>query len=409
LLKRGGMAKGSMRRREGWAGFAPQGFLRFDSWPDMSEFDDDELCPTNLRYSNGAIAGLYSAANSKTVDRHFRWMASHSIDGVWKQRFLCDVGAPGPKRDFNDRVTANVAAAAAASGRVWALMYDVSGADPDTLLEHVKSDWSHLVSRLKILDGDRYLHHRGAPILAIWGLGANSHGRNFSVTTAIAIQDHFASLNVTLMGGVPTGWRDLTRDSQTDPRWHDVYRRFAVISPWTVGRYTSADNQSPASVDKFLHEYIIPDMAAAKAAGADYLPVVFPGDSAHYEPRQPPENLNHCPRNGGTFLWRQLWNALSVAKVDMLYGAMYDEVSEGTAFYKIASRKNQTPANAAFLFNDVDAGVDNLPSLKSDWWLELASHASAHLRGGPSITKRMPSPPSPAAAVSAARRTDRSN
>jgi hypothetical protein len=98
-----------------------------------------------------------------------------------------------------------------------------------------------------------------------------------------------------------------------------------------------------------------------------------------------------------------------VAKVDMLYGAMYDEVSEGTAFYKIASRKNQTPANAAFLFNDVDAGVDNLPSLKSDWWLELASHASAHLRGGPSITKRMPSPPSPAAAVSAARRTDRSN
>jgi hypothetical protein len=158
-----------------------QGFLRFDSWPDMSEFDDDELCPTNLRYSNGAIAGLYSAANSKTVDRHFRWMASHSIDGVWKQRFLCDVGAPGPKRDFNDRVTANVAAAAAASGRVWALMYDVSGADPDTLLEHVKSDWSHLVSRLKILDGDRYLHHRGAPILAIWGFGHDCHSYSRSL------------------------------------------------------------------------------------------------------------------------------------------------------------------------------------------------------------------------------------
>ena len=81
-----------------------QGFLRFDSWPDMTEFDADELCPTGLRYPNGSSAGLYSAANSKTVARHFRWMASHGIDGVWKQRFLHDVnggaldslGCPSP-------------------------------------------------------------------------------------------------------------------------------------------------------------------------------------------------------------------------------------------------------------------------------------------------------------------------
>lgn len=100
-----------------------QGFLRFDSWPDMTEFDADELCPTNLRYANGSTAGLYSAANAKTVARHFRWMADYGVDGVWKQRFLCDVGEAGPKRDFNDRVTQNVRAAALASGRVWAMMY----------------------------------------------------------------------------------------------------------------------------------------------------------------------------------------------------------------------------------------------------------------------------------------------
>ena len=174
--------------------------------------------------------------------------------------------------------------------------YDVSGAHSATLVEDIRSDWRHLVEDLKVLEGGRYLHLYGHPILSIWGLGANSHGRNFSVDSAIAIQDYFASQNVTLMGGVPTGWRDLTRDSETDPRWYDVYRRFAVISPWTVGRYTSADNQSPNSVDKFLREYILPDMAAAKAAGADYLPVVFPGDSAHYEPMKPPKNLNNCPR-----------------------------------------------------------------------------------------------------------------
>ena len=33
-------------------------------------------------------------------------------------------------------------------------------------------------------------------------------------------------------------------------------------------------------------------------------------------------------------------------------GAMFDEVSEGTAYYKIASRKSDTPANAPFVYNE---------------------------------------------------------
>lgn len=73
-----------------------------------------------------------------------------------------------------------------------------------------------------------------------------------------------------------------------------------------------------STVDKFLHEYIIPDLQAATEAGADYLPVLFPGGSAHYEPRNPVQPFNRCPRDGGRFLWRQLANALTVAGVDML-------------------------------------------------------------------------------------------
>ena len=165
------------------------------------------------------------------------------------------------------------------------------------------------------------------------------------------------------------------------------YRRFAVISPWTVGRYTSV---GLTTVDNFLHKYIIPDKAAADEAGADYLPVIFPGGSAHYEPRVPTQPFNRCPRDGGTFLWRQIWNALGVAKVDMLYGAMFDEVSEGTAYYKIAESKNDVPANAELLYNDIDHGWDSLPS---DWWLRLAGHARGHLNGTEKITKTMPAPP----------------
>jgi hypothetical protein len=127
-------------------------------------------------------------------------------------------------------------------------------------------------------------------------------------------------------------------------------------------------------------------------------------------------------------------------------GAMFDEVSEGTAYYKIASRKSDTPANAPFVYNDIDNNDDddgghgghheaNEASLPTDWcekkapfsshlytkrsmcqqdrlrtnigqcgprekrcfvhrWLQLAGHARAQLRGGTPIPKDMPSPPS---------------
>ena len=300
---------------------------------------------------------------------------------VWKQRFISDVSNPTGLA-FNDKVTQNVAAGAEANGRVYAIMYDISGQPGATLLASIRKDWEHIVHELKLPSGGRYLHHRGQPIVSIWGLGFTS--RNINATTATAIQDYFESVNVTLMGGVPTGWRDLTRDSETDPAWAKVYRRFAVISPWTVGRYTSVGGLS--TVDEFLRKYIIPDAAAAKRAGADYLPVVFPGGSAHYEPRVPTQPFNRCPRDGGRFLWRQLYNALVEAKVEMLYGAMFDEVSEGTAFYKIAATKADTPANAKLLYNDIDAGV----KVPSDWWLQLAGMATEALRGGAQLKKSMP-------------------
>ena len=364
-----------------------EGYLDFDSWPDTTEFGADELCATDLRYANGSRASLYSNANARTVLRHFEWMAAAGVDGVWKQRFVSAVsGSDARVLAFNDKVTENVAAGALATGRAWAMMYDISGSDDASLLRDLKTDWEHLVQDLRITAGPRYLHHRGRPILSIWGLGFTGPKHPITAATAAAVQDYFASVNVTLVGGVPTGWRDLSRDSQTDKAWAAVYRRFSVISPWTVGRYTSVGGLE--SVDTFLHTYIIPDAAAAKAAGADYLPVVWPGGSAHYEPRRPVQPFNRCPRDGGQFLWRQLWNALGVAKVDMLYGAMFDEVSEGTAYYKIASTNASTPANARLLYNDIDG-----TSVPTDWWMQLAARATAALHGGEVITDTMPLPP----------------
>ena len=53
-------------------------------------------------------------------------------------------------------------------------------------------------------------------------------------TQALAILDWFQyqaedRYKVTLVGGIPAGWRDLSRDSKTEPEWMTVYRRFDAL------------------------------------------------------------------------------------------------------------------------------------------------------------------------------------
>ena len=87
--------------KEGWRHWSRDGrqitpeTLTFEMWPDMSEFDEDEKYPaTGFTDSAGKPAHLFSSMNSKTVDRHFRWMQQYEIDGVFLQRFLADLHSP---------------------------------------------------------------------------------------------------------------------------------------------------------------------------------------------------------------------------------------------------------------------------------------------------------------------------
>src|SRR5436190_6984586 len=69
--------------------------LTFEMWPDLTEYGDEEKYPApGFTYPDGAQAHLFSSANAKTVDRHFRWMQQYGIDGVFLQRFLVGVGDP---------------------------------------------------------------------------------------------------------------------------------------------------------------------------------------------------------------------------------------------------------------------------------------------------------------------------
>jgi hypothetical protein len=353
--------------------------FRVDMWPDVSELEPAERCATPFTLPDGSPAHLYSAYNAKTVDRHFRWMQEHGLAGVFVQRFVVRLDQP-EMLDFRDRMLQNAGAGALHHGRVFALMYDISGHPREGLVERVKGDWRRLVDTLRVTENPRYLRHRGRPVLAIWGFGFRD--RSATPDQAAALIDFFKNnpeprYRVTLVGGVPSRWRTLTRDSEKDPRWAAVYRAFDVLSPWAVGRFRDAK-----SVDKFYRTVVAPDITETRRLGIDYLPVIFPGFSWHNLKGKPP--LNQIPRRAGRFYWRQVKAAVRLGST-MLYGAMFDEVDEGTAIYKLAETARAVPREVPILTLNADA-----EPVPRDWYLRLAGEAQRVLRGAPLAEQDLP-------------------
>ena len=93
-------------------------------------------------------------------------------------------------------------------------------------------------------------------------------------------------------------------------------------------------------------------------------------------------------RGGGRFFWRQVEQALA-SGATTLYGAMFDEVDEGTAMFKIASTARDAPAGVATVTLDADG-----EPLPSDWYLRLAREAQKRLSAARSARGADPrSPP----------------
>ena len=348
----------------------------FDFWPDTSELDADELFSTSMTYSNGSPAKLYSAYKQKTVVRHFKWMQENHLDGVFFQRFLSDLPG-GNISALRNQVAVNVRVGAESYGRVFAIMYDISGYPTNTLVSKLTNDWLYLVNTQQVSNSSAYLRHNGKPVVAIWGFGFS--GRSDTPQQAQQAIDWFKAAGCTVMGGLPTNWRSLTGDAQTNPGWSNVFRSFDVISPWSVGRYGNN-----TEVDNFRVNQIVPDLADCTSHGIDYLPVIFPGFSWTNLNNGP---FNQIPRNGGNFYWRQAYNAVR-SGCTMVYGAMFDEVDEGTAMYKLAPTAAQLPAQGTFVPLNVDGY-----NLASDWYLRLADQAGKMLRGELPVTSIIPITP----------------
>ena len=143
----GAEGEGSQRNRwRHWATETPTAQnVGFDAWPDMSELSPEELFPTELEYAGGVTASLFSSYNTDTVVRHFAWMKEHQIDGVFLQQFLVSLDPGTMARKFRNKVTQNVKKGAQMHDRVFAFMYDISGAEEEWLKERLLDHWESMV------------------------------------------------------------------------------------------------------------------------------------------------------------------------------------------------------------------------------------------------------------------------
>lgn len=101
----------------------------FEMVPQMGEYPAGALHDTDFKYSgNGSVVKLYENAAEGVVDLHFEWMESYGLDGVLIQRFVSEVTQPGKALTQRNTILYQMDAAAAKHGRVYAMMWDMSGA-----------------------------------------------------------------------------------------------------------------------------------------------------------------------------------------------------------------------------------------------------------------------------------------
>lgn len=326
--------------------------LHVDLLPDVSELSADERFPSSILGADGRPVELFSSRHPATVDRHFRWMRDYGIDGAVVQRFAEQLSSPDHLRN-GTVVLDHCRAAALRHGRIYAVMYDLTGLKRGEA-SIVIDDWRALRTRMQIGEDPAALRLGDRPLVAVWGIGFAD--RDYRLEDCRRIVEAFRDDGCAVLAGVPTGWRTLDRDAAADPQLHPLLARCQVVSPWTVGRYRDAGEAATHAARDWSA-----DLRWCADRGITYLPVVFPGFSWHNLHGGP---LDEIPRDRGRFLWRQFREAARVG-ARATYVAMFDELDEATAIFKCAAPPAGEPASRLL-------GLEGLPS---DHYLRLTGAA----------------------------------
>jgi len=201
-------------------------------------------------------------------------------------------------------------------------MWDISSFTPGRM-DIIINDWKHLVDDLKITESPNYLNHRGKPLVAIWGFSVRDE---FPESDLQELLDFFKSeatpekYQATVMLGVD-------HDFHQRSNWLDEMAQADVISPWAVGRFGDDNGHL-----NFMNTHVLPAQDWCDRNNVDFLPVIWPGFSWYN--LKPNETKNKRPRRGGNFFWTQASRVIS-GNAKSIYIAMFDEVDESTAMYKL--------------------------------------------------------------------------
>lgn len=346
----------------GWKHFEKEkefkpGKCTIDLWPDVSEYE--KTYETAFKLPDETPAKVFSSYDASTTDLHFKWMKQYGIDGVFMQRFVVSIRNQKGKDNYN-KILNNAVLSAEKYDQAICLMYDLSGmeaGEEDILIR----DWKELCEKYKLVsrNNNHYVYHHGKPLVAVWGIGFNDR-RKYGYEQVKKIIDFLKSEGCSILVGVPTHWRTLTIDAVSDTRLLELVKQADIVHPWLVGRF---DNNTYEPYRKSIEE----DIKWCKANGKDYMPVLFPGFSWHNMKKDAPQNM--IPRLGGRFFWKQVKGAVD-AGAESLYLAMFDEIDEGTAFFKCT---NTPPVGeSSFITYEGEA---------PDHYLWLAGEAAKYLRG----------------------------
>lgn len=346
-------------RHYGGPKFGP-GVATVEMWPDTKEYK--KLYTTKFQYEDGTYAKVFSSHDASTTDTHFRWMKKYGLDGVFMQRFVSEVRGESGRNHFN-HVLHNAMNMANKYDRAISIMYDLSG------MRHgeapfVLSDIKQLAEEYHLFDHQKnpsYLYHNGKPLVAVWGVGFND-GRGYDTGDCAEVIDGMRKMGFSIMIGVPTYWREQGTDCLKEEALTALIKRCDIVMPWFVARY---DDKSFKSFSPLIDK----DIQWAKDNHIDYAPLCFPGFS--WDNLKYPEPGPKIPRNKGQFLQDQIDYSLQ-AGAQMLYIAMFDEIDEGTAIFKIARKVPVAQPRSTFV--PLEEGI------KSDHYLKIVGKAAKRLK-----------------------------
>ena len=341
--------------------FRENGSPIVDMLPEMLEYVRTYDAPATM--PDGSPLQVYSAMDYSSVDLHFRWMKEYGLDGVFMQRFLPNINGTN-ERDFYLKVLDNAMSCAERYDRAICIMYDLSGGVEGKMASTLLADIDELNGKYGMFDHESrpsYLWHNGKPLVVVWGVGFKDRPAYY-MDESQAIIDGLKERGYSIMLGVPTFWREGGEDVIDHERLISFIEQSDIIMPWYVGRFENGGFED-------FKDIVPADVAWCKEHGIDFAPNCWPGFSWN--------NMHgylvgdEVNRVGGKFLQDQVDSYLD-AGAESLYFAMFDEVNEATALFKIAREVPAPRPGATFVPQE-----DGVPS---DLYLSIMGDAARRLK-----------------------------